>query len=494
MSGQNPLLQQLVSPITIRTEDMATPESAAKIVRLVQDTMGVAFQRLQNLVNTDPRMSDTRIAHGLTTQQGEVLFNFATLPRPGDTLFATATSREAIWDPTTTGGGTTPTVTPHNLLSATHPDTTPASVSRGALITGQGAPATWSKLAKGTANQVLSMDGTGTDVTWATIATSEVEALGLYGDGSDGVCVFDGTNTFAFATLIGSTYSLLRDIYPDDGSSLSSGKTINGPFGIYCKGTFTNDGTIGTTPAAGSAGSNATTGASSGGAGGATITTGTLGVGTLGATGRAGTTGAGGGALSTTQAKGEGGSGGAGGGGGTGNAAGGSGSSGNAQLVRKVRNPFDTRVFYEYNDMFTGTSNGLLGGGTGGKGGAAGGGGTPGATKAGAGGGGGCGGHMTFVYAKSLVNNGSIHADGGAGGAGGDGDGIEAGPGGGGGGGGGGYVRAVYDTLTGSGTITASGGAGGAAGGNPPGAAASAGGTGGAGVVVKYCRLTGVFS
>jgi hypothetical protein len=39
----------------------------------------------------------------------------------------------------------------HNLLSSTHGDTTAGTVARGDLITGQGASATWQRLAKGTA-------------------------------------------------------------------------------------------------------------------------------------------------------------------------------------------------------------------------------------------------------------------------------------------------------------------------------------------------------
>lgn len=61
-------------------------------------------------------------------------------------------------------------VTAHNLLSATHGDTTAGSVARGDLITGQGASPKWVRLAKGTANQVLAMDGTATDVTWITLS------------------------------------------------------------------------------------------------------------------------------------------------------------------------------------------------------------------------------------------------------------------------------------------------------------------------------------
>lgn len=66
----------------------------------------------------------------------------------------------------TNDAGYLTSVSAHNLLSATHGDTTAASVTRGALITGQGASAKWASLAVGAANGLLSTDGT--DVSWAT--------------------------------------------------------------------------------------------------------------------------------------------------------------------------------------------------------------------------------------------------------------------------------------------------------------------------------------
>jgi hypothetical protein len=77
--------------------------------------------------------------------------------------------------------GTFP-ATAHNLLSATHGDTTAGTVARGDVITGQGASATWTRLAKGTANQVLSMDGTGTDVLWANSAAGFANPMTTLGD------------------------------------------------------------------------------------------------------------------------------------------------------------------------------------------------------------------------------------------------------------------------------------------------------------------------
>lgn len=60
----------------------------------------------------------------------------------------------------------------HPLLDgAIDNDTTAGTVARGDVITGQGASATWTRKAKGTANQLLGMDGTATDVAWITNPT-----------------------------------------------------------------------------------------------------------------------------------------------------------------------------------------------------------------------------------------------------------------------------------------------------------------------------------
>lgn len=52
----------------------------------------------------------------------------------------------------------------HDILSAMHSDATPGTVVRGDLITGQGASATWTRLALGTDNFILASDGT--DIVW----------------------------------------------------------------------------------------------------------------------------------------------------------------------------------------------------------------------------------------------------------------------------------------------------------------------------------------
>ncbi len=60
----------------------------------------------------------------------------------------------------------------HNLLSATHLDTTAATVLRGALVTGQGATPTWSLLALGATNSVLCSNGS--DALWSSVCANSV--------------------------------------------------------------------------------------------------------------------------------------------------------------------------------------------------------------------------------------------------------------------------------------------------------------------------------
>ncbi len=73
----------------------------------------------------------------------------AKLYRSGDELF---------WNGTALSGGGSVT-TPHNILSTTHPDTTPATVVVGDLMTGQAGPV-WARLALGTTGMVLRSNGT----------------------------------------------------------------------------------------------------------------------------------------------------------------------------------------------------------------------------------------------------------------------------------------------------------------------------------------------
>src|SRR5678815_4855801 len=64
-------------------------------------------------------------------------------------------------------------------------DVTPDNPIRGDLITAQGVTPLWTRLPKGTANQVLSMDATATYIVWATPA----------GGGGSGTVTHTGTLT-----------------------------------------------------------------------------------------------------------------------------------------------------------------------------------------------------------------------------------------------------------------------------------------------------------
>ena len=64
----------------------------------------------------------------------------------------------------------------HTLLSAVHTDTTVGTVARGDLIIGQGASATWTRLALGTAGKVPRSDGT--DLPYSTFTIPDTFTLG----------------------------------------------------------------------------------------------------------------------------------------------------------------------------------------------------------------------------------------------------------------------------------------------------------------------------
>lgn len=258
--------------------------------------------------------------------------------------------------------------------------------------------------------------------------------------------VFDGVNTYSYATLAGSTYTLNEDLFTNDGATVEAGITLNtNSFKLYCNGTFTNNGTI----------SNNGANASGATAGTHTYTSGTLGIGLAGGNGH---TGSGTGTSASPQgstntvadALMSGGAGGAGG-----VEAGGA---GGVYLASTTNGGSHSLVSLETGYLFaqqaagTGASLGIIGGGCGGGGG--------GSDNAGVnGGGGGGGGGVMVLCLFDFVNNGVVEALGGNGaaasGAGGN--------GGGGGGGAGGFINILARYRSGNGTVNVSGGAGGAA-------------------------------
>lgn len=76
-----------------------------------------------------------------------------------------ASGKYLLSDGTDPSWGDPPAAGAHAILSATHSDSTSASVVRGDLITGQGATPTWTRLAIGASGKYLKSDGT--DASWA---------------------------------------------------------------------------------------------------------------------------------------------------------------------------------------------------------------------------------------------------------------------------------------------------------------------------------------
>lgn len=269
----------------------------------------------------------------------------------------------------------------------------------------------------------------------------------IYGAGQDGAAVFDGSNTFSFASKVGSVYTLTRDVFLGDGSRVAAGCQLKGAgFKIFCNGQFTID--------AGGIVSADGANAALNVAGGSSATgTFTLGIGVAGGAGRVGVgTGTAGQNQSNTltDASAAGGAGGAGGA-----QAGGAAGTYTPNAINGGGN-FLTPVLTGF--LFNSSSGGnqasvlIIGGGAGGGGG--------GSDNAGVnGGGGGGGGGVLVLHVYNLVNNGTIRALGGNGGnaAG------AGGNGGGGGGGGGGIILQLSRYRSGSGVVLTTGGTGGTA-------------------------------
>lgn len=259
----------------------------------------------------------------------------------------------------------------------------------------------------------------------------------LFGGGEDGVGNFDGVNTFTDFSLVGSTYTQLRDAFFTSGT-ISPGITIfTAGFRLFFNGKLVNNGTI---HCGGNAASGATAGASS--------ALGSMGIGTAGGNGRSANTGLAG----TGQSNGIFGVSATGGAGGAGGAN--AGGAGGTYTAVSAGNGGAHWLFPMTSGFLTGNASGgnqavlqVIGGGAGGGGG--------GSDNAGStGGGGGGGGGVMVLTVFNLVNNGTIHVNGGAGG---NATGA-VGNAGSGGGGGGGQLLCVTRLRSGSGTMTATGG------------------------------------
>lgn len=102
----------------------------------------------------------------------------------------------------------------HDLLSTTHPDTTPAAVTRGGIVIGVGVSPKWELVAIGGANTVLHSDGT--DATWAALVKADLPSTVVYTDQANVYGDFDQsfrsnrlrianpTNTFFYSFTAGA--------------------------------------------------------------------------------------------------------------------------------------------------------------------------------------------------------------------------------------------------------------------------------------------------
>lgn len=295
--------------------------------------------------------------------------------------------------------------------------------------------------------------------------------LSIFGDGSDGEVDFDGVTTLLGLAPAGGVYTLTRDIYLADGSSIAAATFIfTAGFRVFCNGTLTIAATGGIhhNGRVGAAGT-----ASTGGAGGAASSVvGTLGTGAAGGAGGSGNNAGTAGSASAIGFPGGTGIGGAGGGDGTHAAAAAGAFTALAAIKGGARQLFSLITGLVFGTQTSGTASliSLIGGGSGGGGGG-------GDNADAGGGGGGGGGGYCLVAAKALVNGGAITATGGAGGIGAS----AANNAGGGGGGGGGVVVAISRAFSGAGTYTAAGGAGGV----KAGASGVNGSAGAAGTVIQ---------
>lgn len=302
-----------------------------------------------------------------------------------------------------------------------------------------------------------------------------------FGDGSDGAGVANGSGALAGAGLVGSTYTLTRDVYYTD-LTVSTGVTIK-PAGyrIFGTGTLTLNGTaiIERNGNAGTSTSNST-----GGAGATALADGYL-KGSL-AGGRGADSGDSGGTAGGNTTNSIGSSGSAGGGGGNGaSGGGGSGKAGGTATASNVSLIANWHLATLLDVSSTGSTVKFDNSGSGGGGGCGG----VGDGAGGGGGGGGGPGGIIAIYFRAIVigASASITANGGNGGNGANAASLHAGGGGGGGGGNGGQIILVYNSLTNSGTLTASAGVGGTKGtGNPTGVDGTNGTNGSAGTVRSF--------
>lgn len=124
-----------------------------------------------------------------------------------DKLSAISTDGVPVCSADQTGGSSS-----HEILSATHTDTTAASVVRGDLITGQGTTPKWARLAKGTPYQVLT--GGATEPAWSAVALDQPTAV------SGILAAANGGTGNAFFQVSGPATSVRTFTFPNQNATL----------------------------------------------------------------------------------------------------------------------------------------------------------------------------------------------------------------------------------------------------------------------------------
>ncbi len=129
-------------------------------------------------------------------------------------LYSTGTYADPTWLTTLAwakimGAPGTYAPTAHNLLSASHGDSTVGAAVRGDLITGQGASPLWTRLAKGTQYQTL--QGGATEPSWGAVALAQATAVtgilpnsnttAASANTASAIVARDGSGNFAAGTI-----------------------------------------------------------------------------------------------------------------------------------------------------------------------------------------------------------------------------------------------------------------------------------------------------